>query len=74
MTARSSIMIEDIPDPFGPPEDMISMMKSLAQLHSAAILSGLPEPTATKFIADVFIGFSMMNAQGAPEPPEDAVG
>jgi pyrroline-5-carboxylate reductase len=53
---------------------MISMMKSLAQLHSAAILSGLPEPTATKFIADVFIGFSMMNAQGAPEPPEDAVG
>ena len=66
-------MIEDIPDPFGPPEDMISMMKSLAQLHAAAIMSGLPEPTATKFIADVFIGFSMMNAQNTPEDTGNAV-
>jgi len=66
-------MIEDIPDPFGPPEEMISMMKSLSQLHAAAIMSGLPEPTATRFIADVFIGFSLLNSQNSPEPPGDTV-
>jgi len=66
-------MIDNIPDPFGPPEDMIEIMKSLAQLHTAAIMSGLSESTATKFIADVFIGFSTMNMQNTPGDSGNAV-
>jgi hypothetical protein len=54
--------IPGVPDPFHTaPEEMISMMKGLAQLHVAAVMSGLPERTATQFIADVFVGFSVLN-------------
>ncbi len=66
-------MIEDIPDPFSAPEEMIAMMKGLAQLHAAALMSGLPERTATQFIADVFIGFSVINSQNNPEDTGNAV-
>ena len=59
------MMPDEMPaDPWGPPEEMLAMMRGLAQLHSAAMLAGLSEPTATKFIADVFVGYSMMNSQG----------
>ena len=66
--------IPGIPDPFhAAPEEMIVMMRGLTQLHAAAIMSGLPERTATQFIADVFLGFSMINnAQNAQqENPEE---
>ena len=69
--------IPGVPDPFNSaPEEMIVMMKGLAQLHVAAIMSGLPERTATQFIADVFVGFSVLNnAQNAPanDSGEDSV-
>jgi len=56
------------PDPFGPPEEMVTMMKGLAQLHSAGIMSGLPEHVATQFISNVFVAFSLMqNAQEEKE-------
>ena len=62
------------PDPFHTaPEEMIVMIKGLSQLHSAALMSGLPERTATQFIADVFIGFSMINA-GNGEVAEENTG
>lgn len=68
--------IPGVPDPFHQaPEEMITMMKGLAQLHVAAVMSGLPERTATQFIADVFVGFSMINAQNAAanDSGEDSV-
>ena len=74
---RASLMMSDEvmpPDPFNTaPEELVTMMKGLTQLHSAAVLSGLPERTATQFIADVFLGFSMINnAQNAQqENPEE---
>jgi len=52
------------PDPFGPPEEVLNIMKGLAQIHSAGMMSGLSEPVMTQFISNVFITLSMMqNAQ-----------
>ena len=52
------------PDPFGPPEEVLSIMKGLAQIHSAGMMSGLSESVMTQFISNVFITLSMMqNAQ-----------
>jgi hypothetical protein len=52
----------DMPaDPFGPPEETLAMMRGLAQLHSAGIMSGLPEHVMTQFISNVFVAISMMN-------------
>ena len=66
MIARKLMMPDEStmpPDPFGAPEELIQMMKGLAQLHSAAVMSGLSERTATQFIADVFLGFSLVQTQ-----------
>jgi hypothetical protein len=61
------MMTSDMPqDPFGPPEEMISMMKGLAHLHSAGMMSGLPEHVMTQFISNVFVALSVM--QNAPDP------
>jgi len=58
-------------DPFGPPEEMITMMRGLKDLHAAAMLSGFAEHTATRFVADVFVSFSLANQQGSPENDND---
>lgn len=59
--------MNDLPeDPFGPPEEMIGMMKGLAQLHEAGVMAGLSEHVATQFISNVFIAFSMMT-NAAPQ-------
>jgi len=57
----------DMPaDPFGPPDEMVTIMKGLAQLHSAAVMSGLSEGVATQFISNVFVSYSLMgNSQNA---------
>lgn len=56
------------PDPFGPAEEVLSIMKGLAQLHSAGMISGLSETVMTQFISNVFITLSMMqNAQAQTE-------
>ena len=73
--ARNLMMPDEMPlDPFhSAPNEMITTMKGLSQLHAAAIMSGLPERTATQFIADVFVGFSVLNAQNvqASDNPEE---
>lgn len=59
------------PDPFGPAEEVLSIMKGLSQLHSAGMISGLSEPVMTQFISNVFITLSMMqNAQAQTEGRE----
>jgi len=56
------------PDPFGPPDDMVTMMKGLSHLHSAGMMAGLSEAVMTQFISNVFVALSLMqNAQQAPE-------
>jgi hypothetical protein len=59
------------PDPFGPPEELIAMMRGIAQLHSAALTAGMPEHTATQFVTGVFCTL-MANAQNAQNFPPDA--
>ena len=64
------------PDPFrAAPEDLVSMMQGLTQLHAAALIAGLPERTATQFIAHVFVECSILNAgqnTGVEENPGDS--
>lgn len=57
------------PDPFGPPDDLLNMMKGISQLYSAAVMSGLPEGVATSFITGVFVSLvqGMQGAQSAEE-------
>jgi hypothetical protein len=55
------------PDPFGPEEDLLGVMKGLGQLHSAAMIAGLSEKVATDFISNVFIQL-MAAAQNAATP------
>lgn len=56
------------PDPFGPPEEMISMMRGMYNLHSAAMASGFPEHIATDFITRILISLMELNSQqAAPE-------
>jgi hypothetical protein len=54
-------------DPFGAPEELITMMRGIAQLHSAALSAGMPEHTATQFVTGVFCTL-MANAQNAQDP------
>jgi hypothetical protein len=42
-------------DPFGAPEDLVTIMQGLTQIHDAAVKAGMTERTATGFISDVFI-------------------
>jgi|HubBroStandDraft_1064217.scaffolds.fasta_scaffold711170_2 hypothetical protein len=42
-------------DPFGAPEELITIMKGLTQIHDAAVKAGMAERTATEFISNVFI-------------------
>lgn len=56
------------PDPFGPPEEILSMMRGLSQIHSAGMISGLSESVMTQFITNIYITLSMMqNAQAQTE-------
>lgn len=56
------------PDPFGPPEEMLSIMRGLSQIHSAGMIAGLSETVMTQFISNVFVAFSVMqNAQVSQE-------
>jgi hypothetical protein len=57
------------PDPFGPPEEILSIMKGLSQLHSAGMMAGLSESVMTQFISNVFLTLSMM--QNAPAQTEE---
>lgn len=67
-------MADDMPiDPFGAPEELISMMRGVNQLHSAALTAGMPEHTATQFVASVFC-ILMANAQNASTSRENTVG
>jgi hypothetical protein len=49
-------------DPFGPPEELVTLMKGLTNLYNAAILAGLPVDVATNFITGVFVSLSHQNA------------
>lgn len=56
------------PDPFGPPEEVMSIMSGLSQLHAAGMMAGLSESVMTQFISNIFITLSMMqNAQAQTE-------
>jgi hypothetical protein len=48
-------------DPFGAPEDLVNVMKGLAQLHAAALMANFSEKVATDFISNVFV--QLINAQ-----------
>lgn len=55
--------MSDMPaDPFGPPEELLTMMRGYSQLYSAAVMGGLPEHVATQFISNIFMAFFLQNA------------
>jgi hypothetical protein len=54
-------------DPFGPPEELVTMMKGMYNLHRAAQESGFPEHVATQFITGVFVSL-MQGSQNAQAP------
>ena len=57
-------MSDEMPaDPFGPPEEMLTMMGGIAQLYHAAVIKGLPEHVATNFITGVFCSLMTQGAQ-----------
>lgn len=61
-------MNDELPqDPFGPPEDLLTMMRGYSQLHSAALLAGFPEHVATGFIARIFVETMQQNAPAQEE-------
>ena len=58
-------------DPFGVPDEMVTMMRGISQLYSAAVISGLPEHVATNFITGVFCTLMQQGMQAtAPAVPE----
>lgn len=69
-----SLMNEMPEDPFGPPDELVTMMKGMWNLYAAALQSGFPEHVATQFITGVFV--ALMQGQGiqnaAPPPSEEA--
>ena len=42
------------PDPFGPPEELLSLMGGLNQIYAAMVSTGFPEHVALEFIIGVF--------------------
>ena len=62
-------------DPFGPPEEMLAMMKGISHIYNAAIISGLPEHVATQFIIGVFCSLvQSTQTHDQPEvPPEEEI-
>ena len=56
-------------DPFAAPEELVTMMKGMWNLHSAAQIAGFPETIATQFVIGVFTSL-MANAQGTQSAPE----
>jgi hypothetical protein len=56
------------PDPFGPPDEVLSIMKGLAQLHAGGIIAGLPEHVMTQFISNVYVALSVMQNSQAQAP------
>lgn len=56
-------------DPFAAPEELVTMMKGMWNLHSAAQVAGFPEHIATEFISKVFI--ALMQGQGAQNATSD---
>ena len=42
-------------DPFGAPEELVTIMKGLAQIHDALMMSGKSEKVATDFISNIFM-------------------
>lgn len=52
-------------DPFGAPEELITIMRGLTQIHDAAVKAGMPEKTATEFISDVFVKLMAVTPQDA---------
>jgi hypothetical protein len=42
-------------DPFGAPEELVTMMKGLAQIHDALMMAGKSEKVATDFISNIFL-------------------
>jgi hypothetical protein len=57
------------PDPFSAPDELVTMMKGMWNLHSAAQIAGFPEAIATQFVIGVFTSL-MANAQGTQSAPE----
>lgn len=65
-------MPPDMPmDPFGAPDELLPLMRGLQQLHASALAVGMPEHVATQFIANVFIGFSLMNNAVQAQTPQE---
>jgi hypothetical protein len=63
------------PDPFGAPEELISMMRGINQLHSAAVTAGMQEHAAMQFVTGVFCNLmaNAQNAQDSSTPGENRV-
>ena len=71
-----SLMNEMPEDPFAAPDELVTMMKGMWNLHSAAQIAGFPEHIATQFVIGVFTSL-MATSQGAQnatpsDPPEEA--
>ena len=69
-------LMNELPeDPFAAPEELVTMMKGMWNLHSAAQIAGFPEAIATQFVIGVFTSL-MANAQSTqsatqPEAEKD---
>jgi hypothetical protein len=57
------------PDPFGPPEELLSLMRGMNQLYAAMMATGFPEHVCLEFIIGVFCRL-VRNVQ-VPEVPAD---
>ena len=69
MTAEIPMNDDQMPvDPFGAPDEMVTMMRGISQLYSAAIISGLPEHVAMNFITGVFCTLMQQGIQANPSP------
>jgi hypothetical protein len=55
-------------DPFGPPEEMVMMMKVMYNLYSSTLASGFPEHVAIQFVTGVFVTL-MQGSQIAQQAP-----
>lgn len=56
-------------DPFAAPEELVTMMKGMWNLHSAAQVAGFPEHIATQFVTGVFC--SLMQGTHNATPPQE---
>lgn len=54
------------PDPFGPPEEMLPLMRGMGQLYSAALMTNWSPDAAMEFTVGVFFR-ALRGVQPVPE-------